>query len=77
MSGSESFNEAPIEYAIKREIEFSRPESNPKLQAEFKFDSPIPVQVAQPVERIQFRKKYFNTILGILRILIIVNTTPS
>ena len=73
MSVSEDFSERPVDYVVKREIEFSRAEPGLKFQNEFNFDPPVSVQVAKPAERVQLKLKYFNTILGMLRFLIIVS----
>ena len=64
---------------VKKEIEFTRPESAPKFIHEFNFDTIVskpPVTVAQtakPVEKIEFKLKYLNTVPGVLRVLLIVS----
>lgn len=63
---------------LKQELDFSRADNSPKkLEAEFKFDNfttkpPIIAQAAEPAGNIKFNLKYLNTVLGILRVILIV-----
>ena len=63
---------------LKQDLEFSRPDNNQRMKAEFEFDNyntkpTVITQAAILVEKIELKKKHLNTVCGVLRVILILS----